>query len=445
MRFTLDGETFDLTPDIVRSRVDGHVPEDIRSYWVDIDGIRWPVKQVISLATGVQDRQRFQSQSSRRWLQNLGFAIGSGNAVLSAKPTPNRTTASSPRNPSPAAAPPTKQPDIVLIGCVKSKQAVGAEAQDLYTSDYFLKMRRYAEASGVPWYILSAEHGLVAPTEWLEPYERYLPDTSRDYRRAWGQKVGEQLESAAGALAGKVVEVHAGSAYVEAITPVLRERGADVHDRLAGLSMGRRLSWYLQNENQAALEVGTALDRVRDHSSSRTLADVLASGGDGLRSPGMYSWWVDVDGAEDLSRGLGHAVEPGLIYAGLAGATRSGGSKSTNTLWGRIATMHLGNKHEFSTLRRSLGSVLAAANAQPSIDEVELSRWMHAHLRIVPIPVEDADTLDALETALLAELDPPINLAKVPKTPLRQQLSALRKRYTGGTGDTQTSDGNAIA
>lgn len=57
--------------------------------------------------------------------------------------------------------------------------------------------------------------------------------------------------------------------------------------------------------------------------------------------------------------------------------------------------MHLGKKHEFSTLRRSLGSILAEANGQQAIDEVELTRWMHAHLRVVPIPVADADTLNA--------------------------------------------------
>lgn len=344
MRFTLDGESFELTPELVRSRIKGHAPEDIRSYWVDIDGTRWPVKQVISIATGVKDRQRFQSQSSRRWLQNLGFTVGSGNSATVRVPpaTPRSETAEQSMLHS---AQPGRPADIVLIGCVKSKRPVAAEARDLYTSDYFLKMRRYAETSGLPWYILSAEHGLVAPTDWLEPYERYLPDTSRDYRRAWGQKVGEQLERAVGSLSGKLVEVHAGSAYVEALAPVLRSLGADLHDRLEGLSIGRRLSWYLQNESQDGVGGETVLDRLRDHSSSKTLADVAATGGSGLKSPGMYSWWVDEAGAEDLSRGLGHAIEPGLIYAGLAGATRSGGSKSTNTLWGRIATMHLGKKH----------------------------------------------------------------------------------------------------
>lgn len=162
-----------------------------------------------------------------------------------------------------------------------------------------------------------------------------------------------------------------------------------------------------------------------------TLADLVASNGEGLRTPGMYSWWVDSRGAEDLSRGLGHEVAAGLIYAGLAGATPSGGSTSSNTLWGRIATMHLGDRHDLSTLRRSLGSDLASANGWPAIDEVELTRWMHAHLSVVAVPVSDADTLDALESEVLMELDPPLNLAKVSKTPLRTQLSALRKQYAG--------------
>lgn len=144
---------------------------------------------MISLATGVKDRQRFQSQSSRRWLQNLGFAIGSGSAAIINPPK----AASRPRLAGPSIAAPSephRQADLVLIGCVKSKRKVGAAAKDLYTSDYFLKMRQYAEASGAPWYVLSAEHGLVVPTDWLEPYELYLPDTSQEYRRAWGLRGG---------------------------------------------------------------------------------------------------------------------------------------------------------------------------------------------------------------------------------------------------------------
>lgn len=320
----------------------------------------------------------------------------------------------------------------MLVGCVETKLGHGALAKDLYVSDYFFKMRTFAEASEAPWFILSAEHGLVDPDAWLEPYNVYLPNTPRDYRLEWGAKVARQLQAAVGDLHEMTVEIHAGGPYVEAVREPLESLGAAVIDRLAGLSFGNRLSWYLNQQGDEVQD--DVLTQLRDATRALTLADFLASGGTGLRSPGMYSWWVEEAGAADLSGGLGHEIAPGLIYAGLAGATRSGGSTSTNTLWGRIATMHLGKNYKLSTLRLSVGSILASAYRLAAIDEEQLTRWMHAHLRVVPVPVLDADTLDGLESEILRELDPPLNLAKVERTPLRQRLSALRKQY-GGAGE----------
>jgi uncharacterized protein DUF6884/GIY-YIG catalytic domain-containing protein len=446
MRFTLDGEPFELSPELVRVRLEGVVPEKIRDYWVEVDGTRWPVKQVISVATRVTDRQRFQSQSARRWLHNLGFTIGSGTAPSSPRAMPVRDAGrSDQRDVTRKAITPSRRrlpkANVVLVCCVKSKRDHGAAAKDLYVSDYFSKMRHYAEASGLPWFILSAEHGLVRPDDWLEPYECYLPDTSREYRRAWGRRVTEQLESALGSLTGLTLEIHAGSAYVEAIASNLRAAGAEVVDELHGLSIGRRLSWYLQRSAGDIEGAQRLVAQLRDARLALSLGEVLASAGAGLRSPGMYSWWVDDAGAADLTAGLGNTVDPGLVYAGLAGATRKSGASSSNTLWGRIATMHLGKKHEFSTLRRSLGSILAHANGESAIDEERLTLWMHAHLRVVLIPVANADTLDDLETEILTELDPPLNLAKVARTPLRQRLSALRKHYAG-TPPSTSNDGS---
>lgn len=82
MRFTLDGESFELTPELIRASLQGWTPEEVREYWVDIDGVRWPVKQVVALGTGAK-RSRFQSQDSRRWLHNLGFPIGAGSSIIS--------------------------------------------------------------------------------------------------------------------------------------------------------------------------------------------------------------------------------------------------------------------------------------------------------------------------------------------------------------------------
>lgn len=81
LRFKLDGEKFELTQDLVRQQISSHRPESISEYWVEIDDVRWPVKQVMAIATGL-DRRRFQSQNSRRLLDKLGFAVGVGSSAL---------------------------------------------------------------------------------------------------------------------------------------------------------------------------------------------------------------------------------------------------------------------------------------------------------------------------------------------------------------------------
>jgi hypothetical protein len=55
-----------------------------------ITPVRWPVKQVIALATGAK-RSRFQSQDSRRWLGNLRLAVGSRNGPAGARSVSHRS------------------------------------------------------------------------------------------------------------------------------------------------------------------------------------------------------------------------------------------------------------------------------------------------------------------------------------------------------------------
>ena len=49
--------------------------------------------------------------------------------------------------------------------------------------------------------------------------------------------------------------------------------------------------------------------------------------------------------------------------------------------------MHLGGRHEFSTFRLSLGSILAVARDTADIDEEHLTEWMHAHLSLIALPI----------------------------------------------------------
>ncbi len=342
-------------------------------------------------------------------------------------------------------------PDVVLVGCVKSKLDHPSPARDLYTSALFRKARAYAESTGSPWYVLSAEHGLVEPTRVIGPYERTLSKAPREYRSTWGEWVVNDLAVLlVDGLRNKVVEVHAGSAYVEAIRPRLSVEGATLVEPLAGLAIGERLAWYgrggsMQSPgppNFSLAEVDALTRQLQALDRAMTPSDLLARGRVGLDGPGLYSWWVDRDGAAELSSGLGEPLAPGLIYAGLAGATRTrSGRRSTNTLWGRLQGMHLGSRNEFSTFRRSLGSILAEGRGDKEIDETYLTSWMHTHLRVVAVPVDDADVLDGLETEILATLDPPLNLAKMPKSAVRSRLTKLRKVHAGGAGAGESATG----
>ncbi len=153
-------------------------------------------------------------------------------------------------------------------------------------------------------------------------------------------------------------------------------------------------------------------------------ADFLAAGRAAAREPGLYTWWADAEGADDLSRGLGHRVAPGLVYAGRAGGVRRSGVRSSNTLWGRIATMHLGGRRRFSTFRTTLSACLSPLGG-PAVDGPELTAWMHRHLRVAVLPLAAEEVLPA-EGRLLGLADPPLNLRDVARTDLRREVSRRR-------------------
>ncbi len=96
--------------------------------------------------------------------------------------------------------------------------------------------------------------------------------------------------------------------------------------------------------------------------------------------------------------------------------------------------MHLGGNHEFSTFRRTIGSILAVGSSRSDIDENALSAWMESHLRVLAVPYADGDTLGALEAEVLQAIDPPLNLQGMPTTSIRVKLRELRGR-NGARGD----------
>jgi len=142
------------------------------------------------------------------------------------------------------AKPSAQKRRVLLIGCVKSKTPGRHRAKDLYVSTLFRRRRGFAEAMPVPWFILSAKHGLVRPDEELEAYDEALSSYSRADREAWGERVARALLAEIGDLSGTAFEIHAGVRYVSAIEPALVAHGATVDVPVRGLRLGQQLARY---------------------------------------------------------------------------------------------------------------------------------------------------------------------------------------------------------
>jgi hypothetical protein len=364
----------------------------------------------------------------------------------------------------------TRTATVVLVGCVKRKRTGVHPASDLYSSALWRARRGYAEEAGGPWFILSALHGLVDPDEPLAPYDFALADVSRAERRVWAERVVAGLEQRLGPVAGIAFELHAGGAYRGVLEPALVRRGATVQSPTAAIrGVGNQIAWYARPAgmlvSSAALEtrsgasaVGAAGPAVASRRRLATAAEIEAAlvaldrapvivralgwpvGVGGLDRPGLYSWWVDARGAEMLTRGIGHRVAVGRIYAGLTGATKwPSGKTGRNTLRSRIRG-HIGGNLGGSTFRHTLASVLTdqlglmpvGPKSMPRISEEALKTWIRAHLSVAVHPVVDPDPLADLERRVLARLDPPLNLEDMRLTPARARLKELRQALGRG-------------
>jgi hypothetical protein len=182
--------------------------------------------------------------------------------------------------------------DAILIGCVSQKNEVAMPAKDLYRSELFRRRRLWAEASGKPWWIVSAEYGLVDPEEEIQPYDTRISQLPLEARHRLATQVASELEGRLGALNGRTLELHAGDEYFLAIAPMLRRSGARVVRPLEGLRIGEQLGWY---GDHLGLEGASAQPKMH---RPRVSTPSLIGNGRGL-SRSLTQLFVD--GALDLS------------------------------------------------------------------------------------------------------------------------------------------------
>ncbi len=136
---------------------------------------------------------------------------------------------------------------VHLVACAKTKAVHPAPAKALYRSEWFRRARAYVEARGGPWFILSAEHGLLDPDDVVAPYEATLLGTPPADRRAWALRVHRSLFARRLTPGfGRSVVFLAGAAYREHLEPwlsVQASAGASVETPMRGLGLGQQLAW----------------------------------------------------------------------------------------------------------------------------------------------------------------------------------------------------------
>jgi hypothetical protein len=142
---------------------------------------------------------------------------------------------------------------VVLVASSGVHGPVPAAVATLFRSPGFASARAHAERSGVPWFVLSAKHGLLDPHDVVGPYDVQIDERSASYRAAWGEWVVAQLGERM-PLDGATVEVHGGVDFAQPLRQPLSRRGATLELPLPG-------SW---RETEAGPELAAAVDHSDD-------------------------------------------------------------------------------------------------------------------------------------------------------------------------------------
>jgi hypothetical protein len=137
------------------------------------------------------------------------------------------------REPSGHSTPVVVAARVVLIGSAGETADGPVPVGDLFRSPGFARAREHAVHSRLPWFVLSAKHGLLEPDDVVAPYDLELGDASTVYRSAWGEWVAAQLGERV-RLPGATVEVHGGVDFAQPLRQPLARRGAALELPLPG-------------------------------------------------------------------------------------------------------------------------------------------------------------------------------------------------------------------
>lgn len=356
-----------------------------------------------------------------------------------------------PKEPSVATADTTevvedRVPDIILLGSVGDRVNVPAPAKEVFREVSFQLSRLEAERSKGEWFVLSAEHGLVAPNEWISPDSRTLADMDPAYRVTWASWVVVRLESLVGSLEGLLIRVDAPDGFIGPLFADLQDAGAVVLSGAAGVTAPTKptsdpvggpdmvRTEHLSGVVAPARPADTATVLSMDAGSpvSLHLADLrhavpAADVSSVPNSTGLYGWFVDPAGARDLNRSLMLPVRAGLIFVGqVGGSSWQSLADPVLNLRDHVERIQLHGRSRASTFRMTLATVLREQLRMRSLEDPLLTDWMLKHLSISSWASDNFGELRELEQVVINELDPPLNVDHLPANAYRARLSQMR-------------------
>jgi hypothetical protein len=363
---------------------------------------------------------------------------------------------------------PAHQPDVILLGSVGDRVNVPAPAKEIFREVTFQLSRLDAEISGSEWFILSAEHGLVAPNEWISPDSRTLADMEPEYRVVWANWVVARLRSLVGSLDGMHIRVDAPNAFIGPLFADLQDAGAIVTS--GSLSVAFPTDDEVTGGDgdlpaparpvangvvaPAAVEAGPPVDEpagapepvsAADEIAAPPAASVVASP---VTShlldprhivsatdthllpgmPGLYAWFVDASGARMLNRCLKLPIREGLVFIGqVGGSTWHSLADPVLNVRDHVERIQLRGRTRASTFRMTLATVLGEHLGMTSLEDPKLTAWMLDHLTVSAWGSEHVGRLSEVEQLVVSELNPPLNVDHLPATEYRSRLNQMRR------------------
>ena len=272
--------------------------------------------------------------------------------------------------------------EIVLIGCSKRKLPSKSKVKDLYQGHLFRKSwdvaeKEYPEADK---FILSAKFGLLDPEMEIEPYDVTLVGKRVADKKAWAEKVIEQLKEKGFDLEKDSFIFFAGQDYTKYL---IKPFGPISHFKLKYEGCGG-IGDILKSLNNVLLTLtknfqGTNLESVIDIRNNINTTPSFVK-----KEPGVYRLWMkEVTALEILNKLNCSNLAGNLLQKNIQGkdylAMYFGMSKNMHD---RLK-WHVLQNHDaktvkngtISTLRHTLSSILFIDEPITSTKE-KLDKWM---------------------------------------------------------------------